>query len=551
VSKSFRIVSTAELEKAHNTIKMRPFSYALDSKNYDPNVVAPRNYERRNLIQSGLIPDKYIKRSATGVLADETDSFKDPYPRSYKARLANAYEFDNVIKPALHTLVNYTLKGDFRLELIPTTRAVKDTPEEIQAALDEVITQDEQKQILEFCGQVDNMVKLKRKLRPAIIQKYVFGRSALFKEYASPAIEEKAELVEMGFRRGVPIYLKPLNSYWLGQVHVNVRSWEPVAVEYDDVEWIRDDTKAGEAQPPIPMEDLIYFTNDDSCVAPNSLNYGLSQLQNILTLSGANRRLNEKVLPELNTSAYAGSGLFKFQGMSARDIKNFVDTVLPASIKATNQAVDFQQVKLDYDMMGLLEERDRNDKHIAMATRIPSPFINFEDITNRATTEQVAIVWQQTVLEPAREEIRDTLWEQHYKPLIEFYFPEAEFLYLRIKIQTVFESLDFNSISDKAQPLISLYKTGLMTQREVREELARPPFPPDQEQLQTNLQKFMNENPSQFIQTEDVQNAQNIAQQRQEELQKAGIPITAKSRLKAKTLLESRKTNAFGRQSKL
>lgn len=531
--------------------KFRPFSCALDSKLYDPNIVAPRNYERRNLVQSGLIPDRYVKRNTVGTLVDETDSFKDPYPRSYKARLANAYEFDGVIKSALHTLVNYVLKGDFRLELIPTTRVAKDTPEEVQQALDEVLSTDEQKETLDFCGQVDNMVKLKRKLRPALIQKYVFGRSALFKEYASSAIEEKAELVELGFRQGVPIFLKPLNSYWLGQVHVDLKSWEPKAVEYDDVEWIRDDTQAGEAQPPLKIEDLIYFTNDDSCVAPNSLNYGLSQLQNILTLSGANRRLNEKVLPELNTSAYAGSGLFKFQGMSAKDIKNFVDTVLPASIKATNQAVDFQQVKLDYDMNGLLEERDRNDKHIAMAVRIPSPFINFEDITNRATTEQVAIVWQQTVLEPARAEVRDVLWEQWYKPLIEFYWPESEFLYLKIKIQTVFESLDFNSLPDKAQPLISLYKSGLLTQREVREELARPPFPPDQEQLQTNLQKFMNENPSQFIQTEDVQNAQNVAQQRQEELERAGVPLSTKSRLKAKTLLNQRRPNAFGKQTRL
>jgi hypothetical protein len=499
---------------------------ALPSDYKDPNIITPKNYEKRNIVQSGMIPDKFINRRKSGELTDETEAFKDPYPRSYKARCANAFEFDNVIRPGIVTLVNYILKGDLRIECIPTNRAAKETPEELKQALDDVLEESSRNKMMDFITHVDQLCKLKRKLRPALVQKFVFGRSATFIERADKSIEQKAELAELGFKEGAPIYLKPLNSYWLGQIHVDTVSWEPISVDYDDEKWTREPEGTSEdAQPPIAMEDLLYFTNDDYAVAPNSYNYGLSMIQNIMALSGANRRLNEKVLPELNTSAYAGSGIFKFEGMTAADMKNFVDTVLPATLKATNQAVSFEQIKIDANMQDIISQRDSNVKHEAMCIRIPSFLINFENITNRATTEQVSNVWQQTVLEPAREELREELWEQWYQPLIEFFYPDSEFLYLRLKVQNVFESVDFSSLIDKAAAVKDLYNSNLLTIREAREILARPPFPPDQEELVDKVKNFMANNPNRFLQPEEQEQMNNQAMDEQEQQEKNPLPF--------------------------
>lgn len=540
----------------NSTSKRRTHAYFASinpSECEDPNIIDPKLYEQRKIAQAGLIPDdKFVNRTKTGVLQDEI-VFTDPYPQAYKARLANAYEFDSIVRTGIDTLVHYILGRDFDTKLRPVTRDKPKDEEEYANILSDsgIMTEQEQKTLMDFINAVDHTTKLKETLKPLLTQKYVYGRSAALVERAGPAVAENTELTQLGFTEDTPLHLKVLNSYYLSQNHYNVKTWEVEEVEYDSPNWIRDPNKAADEQPALPIEDLIYFTHSDNGVIPNAHGYGMSALENILALSGANRRLNEKVLPELNTSSWAGTGIFKFQGMSSKQMANFVKSILPSTWKATNQPIDYIPIKLDYNGDFLLNQRDSNVRHIATQLRIPSFLINFEDVTNRATSDTVTNVWQQGDLEFARDELRDQLWEAWYRKLMEAYFPDKEFIYLKAKIIIEFQSIDFSNFFEKAIAVSNLVEKRIFTVDEAREMLNRGPYPEDQLQLMDNIEALATENMNMF------QQLQGQGQQRPRIPGQPKIPgqqesITSslsnvKTRLKASDLLarEKRKAQAL------
>lgn len=473
------------------------FASINPNDNDDPNVIDPKLYERRKISQAGLIADdKYINRTKIGELQDEL-VFTDPYPNAYKARLANAYEFDSIVSTGIDTLVHYIMGRDFEPKLRPITREKPKQEEEFTNILTQtgVMTEQEQTDLMNFINAVDHTVKLKKALKPLLVQKYVFGRSAALIERASSNVALHSELIDLGFTEDTPLHLKVLDSYYLSQNHYNTKTWEIEEVEYDNPNWIRDPTKPADEQPALDIENLIYFTHKDSGVIPNSHGYGMSALQPILSLSGANRRLNEKVFPELNTAAWAGTGIFKFTGMSSKQMNNFVKSILPSTWKATNQEIEYIPIKLEFDGKFLLDQRDSNVKHIATQLRIPSFLINFEDVTNRSIGDRVSNIWQQGDLEFARDELRDQLWESWYRRLMELYFPDSEFLHLKAKIIIDFQSIDFSNFFEKAIAGGNLVQNNIFTIDEVRELLGRPPFPEDQMEMIDNIEKYLLEHP--------------------------------------------------------
>jgi hypothetical protein len=480
--------------------KRKPTAYFASinpSNNEDPNIISPRLYENRKIVQAGLISDdKYINRSKVGVLADEI-VFVDPYPAAYKARLANAYEFDSIVRTGIDTLVHYVLGRDFEPKLRPVTREKPREESEFDNILDPIIDESERENLMNYINEVDHTVKLKQVLRQLLVQKYVFGRSAALIERAGSEVNTNAELAALNFTEETPLHVKVLHSYYLSQNHYNVKTWEVEEIEYDNPNWLRDPSKPSDEQPALPIEDLIYFTHSDNNVVPNGWGYGMSVLQPILALSGANRRLNEKVLPELNTAAWCGSGIFKFTGMSSKQMANFVKSILPSTWKATNQEIDYIPIKLDFDGKFLLDQRDSNVKHIATQVRIPSFLINFEDVTNRSIGDRVSNIWQQGDLEFARDELRDQLWEFWYRRLMELYFRDRgeEFLHLKAKIIIEFQSIDFSNFFEKAIAGGNLVQNNIFTVDEVRELLGRPPFPEDQMEMIDNIEKYLLEHP--------------------------------------------------------
>lgn len=488
-----------------------PFFSAIDYSPPDPNIIDTKDFENRyhlmtpqekrdaerqnRLFEAGLITDpKLTKNARMGKLSDET-VFLDPYPAGYKARLGNAYQFDSIIRVGIDTLVHYILGRDFEPKLRPVTRQHPREETEFEEIMNDIIPKEKRDKLLDYINYVDHTVKLKTILKPLLTQKYVYGRSAGLLVRANAKVESDQDFSKIGFIENTPLHIKPLNSYYLGQNHYDTKTWEIEEIEYNDPKWIRDPTKSEFEQPALKIEDLIYFTHSDYGVIPNSHGYGMSALENILALSGANRRINEKVLPELNTQAWAGTGIFKFTGMSAKQMSNFVKSILPSTWKATNQELEYVPIKIDFKDEWLLEQRDSNVKHIATQLRIPSFLINFEDVTNRSIGDRVSNIWQQGDLEFARDELRDQLWEYWYRPLMELYYPDDEFLYIRTKILIEFQSIDFSNFFEKAIAGGNLVQNNIFSISEVRELLGRPPYPEDQKEFLELVEKAALANP--------------------------------------------------------
>jgi hypothetical protein len=87
---------------------------------------------------------------------------------------------------------------------------------------------------------------------------------------------------------------------------------------------------------------------------------------------------------------------------------------------------------------------------------------------------------------------------------MELYFPEEEFMYIRAKIIIEFQSIDFSNFFEKAIAGGNLVQNAIMSVDEIRELLGKGPYTEDQQLLEDNIIKYLNENPEIL---ENVQNA--------------------------------------------
>lgn len=472
------------------------------------------NFKNNQVYQAGILPNKYTKRTQLGRVPELY--YVDPYPQAYKARLGNAYCFDYAVRGAVSTLIHYVLGRDLKSTVYPITRDSLTNQEEVDAALSAAgLSADEVKGLQSFIDTVDEVTELKTKLRGAMSQAYVYGRSALWIKRATAESETVQELADVGYKEDVPTQLLLLNAFYLGQVTVDPDTSEPTSVNYQNGGIFGKDSYGKPLKAyDMPISEIVYFPREDYHMTPANLNYGLSALQTILPVSEVNRRLNERVFPEINTSMWAGSGIIQFQGLNQGDMQTFTDEMMKAgNWKATNQQFQLHEYKLQVPGDFLLNQRDRNVRQELMQLRVPSFLMNFEDVTNRATTELIASVWQETVLEAERDWLRDILWKYWYRPLMELYFPDKQFLYIRAKVILEFQSIDFSSLIEKAVSISNLVASNIISVREGREMLKLPPFPPDQIDAIDQAQKVLNENPDMMQRAQDQQQQQQDQQQ--------------------------------------
>lgn len=480
------------------------------------------SFSKGKIFQAGILPNQYTK--STDLAKVPELYYTDPYPREYKARLGNSYAFDYAIRGAVSTLIHYVLGRELKSTVYPITRDSLKDQQQVDDALSAAgLNQQEVKDLQAFIDTVDEVTELKTKLRGAMAQSYVYGRSALWIKRATAEVENTEELAKVGYTEGVPTQLLLLNAFYLGQVTVDPDTSEPTHITYESGHIFGKDQHGKPLkQYEMPITELVYFPREDYHMTPANLNYGLSPLQAILPVSEVNRRLNERVFPEINTSQWAGSGIIQFQGLNQGDMESFTNEMMKAgNWKATNQQFTLHEYKLDVPGDFLLNQRDRNVRQELMQLRVPSFLMNFEDVTNRATTELVASVWQETVLEAERDWLRDILWKYWYRPLMELYFPDKEFLYIRAKVMLEFQSIDFSSLIEKAVAISNLVASNIISVREGREMLKLPPFPEDQQDQIDQATKVLKNNPDM------IQNAQNQNQQQQQQQQvdSQGNPI--------------------------
>lgn len=500
----------SELDNDEDTLIVDPRSKPQQTLTQIISQPPQKRRKRLPTQQAGLLPPSYYRNPSTNTSAStEIDELKfvDPLSRNTKNRLLQTYQ-DYTVCSAIATLIHYVLGMEIKATVYPVAREQLKTQEEIDAKLNEIIAEfslgpQSMQELQTFVDMVDLQCELYEKhLAEAVAQSMVFGRAALWIVRANKQIEDltipgNEMLAKWGFKEGVPISLRPLDSINLGQVTVDTKSWEPKRVEYLGNLGSRDTSSTRTETEEIEIKDLVYFVRDDYNMIPDSYNYGFTRLLDAIPISENKRRLTKKVFAEINNNQWAGLNVYEIAGMSEKDMLAFVNSLKPGRSKVTNQPIKVHSVNPQFDMPGNLEQLKQLTLSLLSTVKVPSFLMNYEQITNRATTEAVLIAWQQTVLEAEREWIRNVLWKYWYRPLIEIFFPDKAFLYMRIKIINEFKSREFASLFERSISVNSLYASRIINLREARELLTLPPFQEegeDEQMQQDMIDRLLNRN---------------------------------------------------------
>jgi hypothetical protein len=320
------------------------------------------------------------------------------------------------------------------------------------------LSEQELRELFRMISDVNRRVKFHERVKAALTQAYVYGRAAL--------------LVETD-QQGVPTELKLLNSKKLETVYVDPQSWKMMAVDYSD----------RPKEEPLLAEEIIYFANQDFHISPDTLFYGLSRLETVVHVSETNQLLDEIDLKEGARSMWAGSGVIKFPPDTPDElVEEFVGGFYPGTWNATSQNVQIDTYTLRLDYISLAHVREQNDKRIIRALGVPSFLVGFENISNRATSEEVMISWHESELDAERTWLQDVLEPQYFDYLIGIRFPDllktkndptriltGEAQPVRVKLD--FQNISFETIREKSEAIVPLYDRGLCTPEKALELL--------------------------------------------------------------------------------
>jgi hypothetical protein len=257
----------------------------------------------------------------------------------------------------------------------------------------------------------------------------------------------------------------------------------------------------------LPYERLIVFNRPNVGTTPNTSVYGVSPLLSALYISENLRRIDEKILPEINEGQYAGVGIFSVSEDSKYDIDKLAEDLShPGTRIVLNEGVTYQQIQVDYNMAGLLQQKDNLIKSELMALGIPSPLFNFEEITNRATMEIIINVWQNIRLQDERDLLKQVMRNYWYNHLMKIFFEGEELIDLALTIDLEFTNKSFTAFADKAQQLLAYHLAGVITKKELRENTDFAPYSEEDEQLMMQAQMQANAtDPNQALTPEEQQ----------------------------------------------
>jgi len=432
------------------------------------------------------------------------------YSDNYLDRCSNAYLFDDVINSAIERLAFFTLGTSDEIRSVLYPESLKQITSELDAknAIKELdiiksgidiagsivnnhLSDQEIKDFETFIHYTDKNCKLGRFLKKNYRAAHVFGRSASYIEKTPEAIPSLNLPVD------TPIGLKPLKPMYLGNVAINPDNWEIMAVEYKDPKvtfkeyadiGIKQLGQAGNVpfdqstQPKyLDASNLLYFVrnNNNMMKDDDDFFFGHSTIQSIMSLSEESRRINQIVIPQLNQSHWAGTGIWFFNNWTVEEMDKFLSKIKPGGhIGVPQKDITFQEMQLKYDYAGLLNLRNELKKGILTAFGLPSFLMNFEEVTNRATAQTVVMGFNESTIQSERSWITDILDEQWYPRLFKLFYPDDAFIHIKMKMVMEFENINFESFLEKAAATVSLFEKGMITLTECRNLLKLPPLQP-------------------------------------------------------------------------
>jgi hypothetical protein len=356
-----------------------------------------------------------------------------------------------------------------------------------------IITKTEHDGFMKFIAAVNHISKIHSAMKTIWHQSYPFGMAAGWKTLSLRDMISIRKNSAVRIPLGTPVKIKPLDGFYLTHIHQDVDTFDPVFYEYlnpnatlttvpnvkgEEVIELsyRANSKLRDQFSMLPWERLIIIKRPNIGTTPNTSVYGVSPILPSLYISENIRRIDEKILPELNEGSYAGVGIFSVQEDSKYDIDKLAQDLSTAGTRIVmNEEITYQPIEVDFNMQHILDQKVSLVKSELLSLGLPES-IFFPTNTNRSVLEILINIWQNVDLQKERELLNDVMWEYWYKDLMNIFFEGESLLDLHLTVKLEFKNKSFAGFIDKAAPTIEGYKYGIVNKGEARENM-------DQEEL--------------------------------------------------------------------
>lgn len=405
-------------------------------------------FNRKTGVYAGRFPSSFLDAKVEGgagfspknsspTYGNSTGGLTDPYSSTSKRRFEDTRRADSTAQNAILMLIK-TVLGKAP-EAVLDARQQFATDELRKQAVESVLSNKEFEKMIVEIKETDRKVRLHERLHALQDQKYTYGRSC-----AGVVIKD-----------GMPVELKVFASKNLGQVYVKTKDGQCTfnGVEYQDVL---------QAQHTFKPEDIIYFTSLDHSITPNTLFYGQSRLEGVAHASEAKRIMIEEDVKETAKSNWAPKYILPVPNVNKpsklTEIANGLD---PSKISVINADVGQPIVfNTNGELKELMDAIHRLDEYIIRGIGIPSMFLNFENITNRATTDAVMAFFKETTIEFERSVLQSQLDAQWYDTLVGL-ITQQDPQEVEAKVRLEFQDLVFDTIADKAAAIQAIENAGI------------------------------------------------------------------------------------------
>lgn len=377
-----------------------------------------------------------------------SDNWEDPYTTLDKWRFHDAWRRDGTARKAINILAAFVLGRRTKHSL--DTNTDFPTKEEADTALEKVSNNSTYQDYKHQLDKFDRDCNFDKNINAAFIQAKVFGRAVL--------------IIQDDPVTGLPIALKLCSSMRLGRVFIDELRWKIVAVEYLDYEGY---------DSIIPAQKMIYFANLDYGVSPYTQGFGYSDYEPVVDISETNRQIWSVAIKEINKSYWAPFLVIKYLTKKRSLMQKVASSVVPGAPFVHNQDLTFQQIKMDHDLMKLLDEVVLNDKKEARDLGVPSMLIGHEAVTNRATTGAVIDAWDKSVLEKERTWLRGIIepqWIDRNLAIITNQ-PQDIIVDLEFKIKMDYDPIPLDTSFEIVQAVDVIVKDGVIDTTKARELL--------------------------------------------------------------------------------
>jgi len=444
-----------------------------------------------------------------------------PYTKGLRRRFINALMSDPVIGTVFGIITFYVFNVERKSVIKPIGDNRTKNSQELNDILEEIIPSEIQDGCINYLDDVDTYSRVWDWYAPLSFQHMLtHGTGGFFKELINNTGILNEELgIEIPI--GTPAVLKELDPMYFEKVFIHRKTFGNIFLEYTDqgLELIDDEIFNNPKIPPeianefkgwkqliirdptkntanagknlmLPVNQMVIFRNQMN-IAPNVSFFGVSKLFSILPISEIQRELNYNVIPSVNKVQSQGSCIINTKIRSEAKNKQLVGQLKQGTnyIVTNSEGLDVKNIAINVDLAGLAKERFDNVLMEIMGLNYPSPLINFEGVTNRATMDSVLTFFQNTSLEGLRDIVSTAMNDQWYIPNMMFFFnyvlPQSKvvneskreakkwnYANLKLKIVTEFEKLDFSSLTDK---LTALNPVTFLNDTEKREYVGKDP----------------------------------------------------------------------------